>query len=82
LKKLKKTRYPTIQKTLSINKIFWENKFLIRSQLKEAVPMLQFTAKCIKNQSAKNAENNEIYPSTNTDENLLPNKIEFIKYDV
>ncbi|KAL5237470.1 hypothetical protein ACI65C_004880 [Semiaphis heraclei] len=74
-KKLKQRRYPTFQKTSSTNKISWENKYLIRSQLKETVPLLQFTAKCIK----KNAENNEIYPWTNTDENLLPDKIEFIK---
>ena len=50
----------------------------MRSQLKEAVPLLQFTAKCI----ANNVQNNELYSWTNNEENLLPNKIELIKYDI
>eukprot|EP00102_Acyrthosiphon_pisum_P021250 XP_016658460.1 PREDICTED: uncharacterized protein LOC107883284 [Acyrthosiphon pisum] len=74
-KKLKQRRPLTIKKPLSTNKIFWENKNFMRSQLKEAVPLLQLTTKCIPN----NVQNNKLYSWTNNKENLLPNKIELIK---
>jgi len=72
-KKPKQRKHLSIQKTLSTSEIFWENKYSIRSQLKEPVPLLQFSIKSIK----KNVNS-----LTNTTENQSSNEIEFIKYDI
>ncbi|KAE9522409.1 hypothetical protein AGLY_017196 [Aphis glycines] len=71
-KKPKQRKYLSIQKTLSTSEIFWENKYSIRSQLKEPVPLLQFSIKSIKK---------KVNSLTNTTENQSANEIDFINYE-
>jgi len=73
IKKLKQRKHLSIQKTLSSSEIFFENKYSIRSQLKEPVPLLQFNIKSIKK---------KFNSLSNTTENQSANEIEFIKYDI